>query len=84
MCQYAEKNYLLFKRSILVASLSLPLVVSFGYSDIKFLKDIYNITLLLSYHLANDNFTVTIKNALSLESMEKGLGIKYLTLKSPQ
>jgi hypothetical protein len=82
--QYAQKNYLLFKRSMVVASLSLPLVLSFGYGDLNFLKDIYNITLLLSYHLADEKFTVTIKNALSLEGMEKGLGVKYLRLKSPQ
>lgn len=84
MSQYAEKNYLLFKRSILVASLSLPLVISLGYNDPSFLKDLYNITLLLSYHLAQDKFTITIKNALTLESMEQGLGLKYLKLKSPK
>lgn len=83
MSQYAEKNYLLFKRSMLVASLSLPIIISFGYSEQSLLKDIYNISLLLSYHLANEKFTITVKNALSLENMERGLGIKYLQLKSP-
>lgn len=83
MYQYAEKNYLLFKRSMLVASLSLPLVISMGYYETNFIKDIYNTILLLSYHLSNKKFTVTMKNALSLESMEHGLGIKYLETKSP-
>lgn len=83
MYQYAEKNYILFKRSILVASLSLPIIISFGYVDWQFLKDVYNSTLLLSYHLSDEKFTVTMKNALTLESMGKGLAIEYLKLKSP-
>lgn len=81
--QYAQDNYLLLKRSILVASIALPLVISLGYADVNFLKDLYNTTLLLSCHLLDGKFTVTVKNALTLEAMEHGLGFKYLVLKSP-
>jgi hypothetical protein len=84
MSEYAEKNFILFKRSILVASLSLPLLLSYGYSDWQFLKDVYNTTLLLSFHLADEKFTVTMKNALTLESKEQGYGHQYLSLKSPK
>lgn len=83
MFQYAEKNYILFKRSILVASLSLPLIISYGYVEWQFLKDVYNSILLLSYHLSDEKFTVTMKNALTLESMGKGLALEYLKIKSP-
>jgi len=81
---YASKEYTLLKRSLIVASMAIPLVVSLGYIDFSFIKDLYNTILQLDYSFAGKKFTLNVKNALELEGQESGLGLKYLQEKSPR
>lgn len=80
---HIEKNSTLFRRSMVLASHAMPLIISLGYYDLNFIKDSYNAILLLAFHLSNNDFTITFRNSLTLESIQKGLGLEYLNKISP-
>ena len=71
-------GHTLFIRSSLVASLSSYILLILGYTDPKFLKDIYNLCFIFDYAFDQESFTFTLNKATEAERYAPGDGIVQL------
>jgi len=79
---FAEKNFVLLKRSFLLASLSIPGILALGYVDFKFLKKVFNAILLMDYKLTQTDYTIHLQHFFEHDSIKSGDGHLYLREKA--
>lgn len=71
-------SLIIYNRSFRVAAFSTSVAIFLDYLDFDFLKDFYNVNLLLDYGLFNGNFSYSVLEALEREQKQGGSGLEYL------
>jgi hypothetical protein len=84
MSHYAASGYVLFKRSLSVASMVIPFLLHMGYRELHFLKEVYNAILLMDYPLIGERYTLTMRTALQKEAQVSHSGMEFLQKSSPK
>ena len=74
-----QSSRLLFKRSALVGSLVTYLATAIGYTDFKFLQDLYHTCFLLDYSIDNEQMSSELIEALLKEQEASGEGVRTLS-----
>lgn len=73
-----ECSLIMFHRSLKVGMLSAVIALTLGYTDFKFLSDVYHVSLLLDYGLMSTEFSTFIMTACEEERKKSNAGITYL------
>lgn len=80
---YILKNFMQFKRSLLLASLCMPLIIAMGYLDFKFLQDVFHAILFMDGAVSGSQYNLMIQKALNMDSKKAGKGVEFLKQKAP-